>query len=491
MTEIRRGSQEQGTNFVSGVVSVAQAATRTADRLSRSLQRHLERVARENDRLDQQRRDRQGAQRDTAAQRDRYLGGGDDAAVSAASSRASGGVPATNARAPVMPVGYRGPSGGEPVPNASAASVNAMRDANRVVAREGTGAYDIRGYGSGRMLRVDYGDGQVLVSNPGTQEMLREVAEQNPRAFPDFASWVNTVMDLRGEPVSALTAERVALARRDWEAGGSNVSTSRAVPFDASFANSDEYTQRRGNVMFSADYSSAPGNEGSRIRTSQPVYERVSESPVSERVPLSEQEVEDGRSDLMRILDRHRRVGYESRSRVLSARERLAPTAPSNEVSIPSMLRTLVRGVIAEGDARHRLETVQRENANISARTGRVTQPKQDSGDGDAKAEDARSIGGLQGVDRLDGFGSGFGSGSAPDSGPAEIVVPGSQTLNRRADRESVEGTQSRLQRLEQRIQSGPLAPVAAAAGIAAGADIPITDNVSISTDGVKGRWRW
>jgi hypothetical protein len=109
--------------------------------------------------------------------------------------------------------------------------------------------------------------------------------------------------------------------------------------------------------------------------------------------------------------------------------------------------------------------------------------PKQDAGTADAKAQDAAAISMQDNTGQLT---------TPQDTTPGQqgVTVTGSRTLQRRSEQD-VQGTSSRLQRLEDRIRSGPLAPVAAAAGVAAGAEIPVTDNVSVSTDGVRGRWRW
>ncbi len=495
MTEIRRGAQAQGTDLVSGAVSVARSAARTADRLSRSIQQHLDRVARQNEELDRQRQERQQAQRDRQGQRDRFLATGLDPSVTNRQTRAP--AEAQPDRGPNVTLDYSGHE-------APAATVNAVRDANRTQAGANTGAYMVRGQGMGPMLRVDYGDGPVTLRDPTDREILREVVEQNPRAYDSFASWVTNVLQLRGEPVSALNAERVAMARRAWETGGEKYggpqSSSRAVPFDASFVNSDAYVADRGNVNYEAHYGTRPTGTGAVTRTSEPQYDTPGQSPAEVRIPLTSDEINRGQSDLMQILQRNRRQGAESRAASIRDREARAARVPDSRegqvLQLPNILRTQVRTALAERDAQRRLEAVQAENENIrQQQLGAVGQPKQDSGATDAKASDAaanqaqQAGGGLRGIDRLDGEG---GATSQSNPGPAGVTVSASRTLSQRADAQNIQGTQSRLDRLEQRIRNSPLAPVAAIAGVAAGAEVPIGDTgVSASTDGVKGRWRW
>lgn len=434
MTEIRGGGEQQGTTLVEG-------ALRTVDRMGRALSRHLERVARDNERMrrerDEERANRSNRERDqrpgTTGDRARaYLGGANDPEVSRV---------ANGARARVQPVGPRGvevPLDGSG-PMMPAVSINTARDARRI--RPGGGATPTRGYGSGesesgRMLRVDYGDGPVFVANPNEREIIREVVENNPRAFPSFGAWVNAVMGLRNAPLDSLTAERLAMARREFERGGPEP-TSRAVPPDA---------------------------------------------------PITEEELQRGAEELRAIMERNA-VG-RSRSETL---DRARSLANSDLLDIPSILRGPVRRALveydswrAEGEAVQRMRDVERGNRALRDEArgpiGADGRPRDDSKSDRRGAKQNADTSAVDGVSFDD-----------PETLPGATTPTRPETNSRTLAITRPPDGQSRMDRLEDRIRQGPLAPLAGAAAVAGGEEVPLgSTGLSVDREGrVRGSWRW
>lgn len=329
MTEIRRGDgQAQDRSSQDGAFNLARAAARVAERLSRM----AERAQRDNQQLEQRRQQSSQQRQSTQQLQDDFI----NQRGAPSRSRAVQRVASRTALPSVAPMQQTSPEVSQGGVEAPSHIVNRVNDVRRITG-DTSGAYPIRGGNeTQQMLRVDYGEGPVEIGAQGDREMLTEVVERNPRAFDNFADWVNAVMELKGQ--QTLSEDEMIAARRVWSQPDQGFVPTTAdgreaeMIFDPTTGQATETGRARQN--------SAQWAEGS-----EPVPKFFSPMDAAAATP-SQQETVQARRDIMDIVRRN----YESRSRSLQRANGGNPNRQDERkpVTLPSIFRAVIQRVMAE-----------------------------------------------------------------------------------------------------------------------------------------------